>query len=524
MKMCVLLAGLLLTGAVQAQRVKVSWGEESKKELTYGSLVKGSGTEMVKLCFEAQRGSGLFSRGTMVPILSRYDARLQEQGMRSYTADEDNVRFDNLLSVRGNLFMFTNRYDRKEKSTTFYAQKIDSKTLAPVGVAVNIGELAALARTKQSSADYELSKDSTKILMFGLSPYSKKNNEKYYMAVYDNNLKKQWDNTVELPYLDKFVDVLDYVVTNDGSVGVIIKHYDKEVKRERIRQDGANVPAYKAKFLLYAKGEAKPREYILDLGDKYVHELQLTADNSSNLTLFGLYKNKYDGYVNGYFITSLSRASDKIEVKKMEPFPETLVDLVKKDKQGSNKEKDPGLSSYFSLADVMERADGSIDYLLEYYKMVMVTVTSRSGSYSYPVYTYGDIVDVHVNGAAPAHFVRLPKWQETSNTNLYSSFKAVTVNNKLVLFYNDDRDNVDRDIEKRPDDMLKFTKSILAMGVIDAKDNLTRSMVYDHKEMKLTTCVRVSQKLGTDKIGLYAQRAGGLFSSSKDMVGIIEVK
>ena len=46
----------LVTSALNAQKVKVSWSEESKVELEYGSLVKGNGTEMVKLCFENKGG------------------------------------------------------------------------------------------------------------------------------------------------------------------------------------------------------------------------------------------------------------------------------------------------------------------------------------------------------------------------------------------------------------------------------------------------------------------------------------
>ncbi|RYZ20839.1 MAG: hypothetical protein EOO16_15255 [Chitinophagaceae bacterium] len=524
MKLAVLAGALLLGASVQAQRVNIRWSEESKTELEYGSLVKGSGNEMVKLCFES-KGGGMFSKKTVVPILSRYSDRLVEQGVRSFTVDEDNIAFDNLLSVGKNLYMFTNRYERSDKTTTFYATRIDAQTLNPKGAPVKLGIMSALDRSRQSDANYELSKDSTKILMFGLSPYSKKENEKYYMAVYDQDMTKMWDNTVELPYLDKYVSIFDYVVTNNGEVGVLIKHYDREVKKERIREDGANVPAYKAKLLLYSKGNAKPREYVLGVQDKFVHELQVTADANNNLTMFGLYKNKYDGYVNGYFITTVNAAGTNVELAKMEAFPEEMVTLIKKDKQGSDREKDPGLSSYFSLADVVTRQDGSTDYLLEYYKMVMVTRSNGRGySYTYPMYYYGDVVDVHVRPGKPTGFVRLPKMQETASTNLYSSFKALTRNNKLFVFYNDDRDNVERDLSKRPDDMVKFAKSVLALATIDGNDNMVRSQVYDHKEMKLTTCVRVSRRIGMDVIGLYAQRGGGLFTSAKDMVGMLSLQ
>jgi hypothetical protein len=522
MRISMILGFLCFFSISYAQKVKVAWSEESKQELTYNSLVQGSGDEMVKLCFE-EHGGGLFSKRKQTPILTRYNARLAEQGLKSFEVDEDDIVFNKLVSVKGNLFMFTSKYDRSSKSTSFFSQKIDGKTLNPSGKMQTLVSMSALARGKQSEADFELSKDSSKILMFGVSPYSTKQNEKYYMAVFDKDMKKLWDKTVELPYKDKYIDIFDYLVTNSGSVGVLLKHYDKEVKKEKIREDGANVPAYKTKFLVYGPQQASPKEYILNLGDKFVHDLELTSDNNNNLTMFGLYKNKYDGWVNGYFLSTISQSNDKIEVKKMEPFPEDLVTLIKKDKQGSTKEKDPGISAHFTLSQVVDREDGSTDYILEYYKMEIVTVQTRTGSYSYPIYYYGDIIDVNNNGSSTV-FTRLPKWQETKSTSLYSGFKALTTKNKLILFYADDRDNVDRDLSKRPDDMVKFTKSVLAMAIIDQKGNLNRTMVYDHKEMKLTTCINVSCLLAKDKLGLYAQRGGGLFSSAKDMVGIISVE
>jgi hypothetical protein len=207
----------------------------------------------------------------------------------------------------------------------------------------------------------------------------------------------------------------------------------------------------------------------------------------------------------------------------MEAFPPDMIDLVKKDKQGSNKEKDPGLSGYFSLKDVVIREDGTMDYLLEFYRMDVITTYSQNTYRTYTVYNYGDIIDVMVNPAKPSQFVRLPKWQQTTSTSLYSGFKALTIKNKLVIFYNDDRDNVERELEKRPEEMTNFKKSVLAMAVIDQKSNLVRSAVYDHRDMNLTTCINVSQKLANDKIGLYAQRNGGLFSSAKDMIGLLEI-
>jgi hypothetical protein len=267
--------------------------------------------------------------------------------MREFTVDDKNVSFHNLISVKGKLFMFTSQYDKESKSSTYYVQGIDIRTLNPSGPNRSIGSFEAINRTSQSDVGIELSEDSSKLLLFGMSPFSKKGNEKYYMAIYDPTMKKQWEQTVVLPYLDKFVQVLDYMVTNDGRVGVILKHYDKEVSKESVTQDGSKVPAYKTKFLLYTNGDAKPKEYLLNLQDKFVHNLRVTNNTGNTLQLFGLYKNKYDGYVNGYFLSSIDLNTQDVTVRKMESFPGRNGGTDQKRQAGKCKGIRPGIEQQF---------------------------------------------------------------------------------------------------------------------------------------------------------------------------------
>ena len=514
-----------------AQKVKVTWGEESKIELTYNSFVNGEGTDMIKLCTESH-GGGLFSgKRTITPILSRYNDKLAETNVRRYEVDDNNINLNNLLSIKGKIFMLTSQYDKESKSTSYYSQGINIKSLQPEGKPINLGSFEALNKTSISSVGYVLSKDSSKMMVLALSPYSKKENEKYYMAVYDNLMNKMWDNTVELPYKDKFIKVLSNIVTNDGKVGIILKHYDQEVTKESVKNDGNRTPSYKTKFLLYEQGNKSPTEFILNTGDKFIHTLQLTNDINNNLSLFGLYKNKYDGYVSGFFTTTINKETKQVGAAKMEAFPEALIDQVKIDKQGSNKEKDPGLGNEFKLAQVIDREDGSKDYLLEFNREVYhpssYVSNGKGGGYwtsAYWTYDDGDILDICFQPNSKIVITRVPKMQNSGTYRIYSNFLALPYKDKLLLFYNDDRDNAEREITKRPEDISKFGKSIFAMAVIDSKGNLNRSTIYDHKEMNLTTAVRECKPLDSKRIGLYAMRGGGLFSAAKDMIGMLQVE
>lgn len=529
MKQFLLLEFLFLTFfSVNAQKVKVTWGEVSKIELDYKSFVNGSGSDMIKLCTESN-GGGLFSKKTITPVLARYNDKLTELNVRKYEVDNSGISFKNLLSIKGKVFMFTSEYDKETKSTIYYSQEIDIKNLNPIGKPINMGSFEALNKTSTSSVDFIISKDSTKLMTLAFSPFSKKGNEKYYMAVYDNNMKKMWENTVELPYMDKYIKVLNSIVTNDGKVGIIIKHYDKEVTSESVKGDDSRIPSYITKFLLYEKDNKTPKEYVLNTNEKFIHALKLTNDLNNNLTLFGMYKNKYNGYVSGFFTTNINTLTKEVSSSKMEAFPDALVDQIQIDKQGSDKDKDPGLSTYFSLEKIIDRADGSKDYILEFSRVIFHQGTTMyvngrtSTTPSYWTYDYGDIIDINIKKDNKIFITRIPKMQSSRNSCIYSNFQVLPFNDKLVFFYNDEKDNIDRDIAKKPDDVSKFGKSVLAMAVIDAKAGLTRTIIYDHRDMDLTTCIRESRPLDSKRIGLYAQKGGGLFSSSKDMIGILEI-
>ncbi len=530
MKQNLLITLTLFTLTVaKAQKVQITWGQESKTELTFNSFVKGKGGDMIKLGFE-EHGGGMFSKKSITPVLVRYTDKLEEAAVRSFEVEDKNIKFNNLLSVKNKLYMFTSQYDKDNKATNYFAQQIDIVSLNPIGSSISLGTFDAINKSSTTTVGYSLSSDSSKILMFGEAPVSKKENQKYYLGVYDADMKKQWEQTIELPYLDKYIDILDHIVTNEGKVGVLIKHYDQEVKKEAISSDGEKVPAYKTEFIFYDKAKGKPTEYTLDFNGKFVHKLQVTADNGKSLYLFGLYKNKYNGYVAGFFAATIDKETNQVTTTKLSAFPQELIDQMKKDNQGSNRQKDPGLASEFTLAQIVDKKDGSKDYLLEYTSEVFVPGSSYysdgvwHNNPSYWKYSYGDIIDLAVKANGNVVITRIPKMQSTINIRFYSNFKALPYKDRLVIFYNDDGDNLTRDIAKKPEAVTRFGKSVLAMAVVDDKGALTRTVIQENKDAKLVTAIRECALIDNFTIGLYAQRGMGFFTSAKDMAGILQIK
>ncbi len=529
-KLIISLVTLLILQNTKAQKVIINWGEESKKELSFGSFVNGKGTDMVKFCFDVKRKGFMGRNSTSTPVLTRFNDKLTELNERAIEADEEGIKFNDILSIKGKIFLFTNQYDKETKATTFFCQGINITTMEPEGKVINLGTFDAFKKSSQASVGYELSKDSSKILMFGNNAYKKDENEKYYISVLDNNMNKLWSKTIELPYKDKFVSIEDHLITNNGKVGVLIKHYDQEVSRESVRKDGSKIPSYKTKMLVYDKDNVAPVEYVLDLNNKFVHTLQLVDDKDEKLVLFGLYKEKHNGYINGFFIANFDRTTKIVTTKNLNQFPEALVEQIKIDKQGTDKESDPGLSNRFKLAEVVNRANGSKDFILEYSSEIYIPPTSfyngtiwvTSGGYW--KYDYGNIIDINLQKDGKTIIARIPKMQSSRDVRIFSNFKALPYKDKLLVFYNDDDDNIDREITKKPDPLYKFNKSVFVMGVIDNTGNVSREILFRNRDNKLTTAVRECKRIDNSRIGLYAQKFGGLFAPAKDKVGIIEIQ
>jgi hypothetical protein len=206
------------------------------------------------------------------------------------------------------------------------------------------------------------------------------------------------------------------------------------------------------------------------------------------------------------------------------------VEQIRTDKQGSDKESDPGLANAFRLSAVCERANGSKDFVLEYSSEIYVPPSSyySNGTWvtrpGYWKYDYGNLIDINLQKDGKVIIARVPKMQSSTNVRTFSNFKAITYKESLLLFYNDDDDNIDRDILKRPDPLIKFNKSVFVMATIDKAGNVTRDILFKNKDNKLTTATRECVIVDKNKIGLYAQKLGGFFTAAKDMIGILEVK
>jgi hypothetical protein len=498
-KVLMIISLIALGQVVLAQKFNVNWSDKQKLTFEYDDAVVLANGKNILLKKEVRGGSSVFGIGGKVKI--KYTLVLADKNMSVLKESEVEIEEKNSVlkgfeKFGNNVFFIYSSYDKSTKNTTITAQKINEETLGLSSVST-IAVFESDSKSDQATASFWRSSDSTKVMLFSEGPERKKENKKIYFTILDNDLKKIWSKDTELPMLDKYCIIYDFDMSNDGKVYVAVKQYDKEVSRESVRRNSRKVPSYVYKMFIYDQKVPAPKEITFNLNDNFVHGTKIAFNKSGAITVAGLYKKKYSGNLTGAFYATIDPLTNAISNPKMVEFPIEMLTLVDKDNFGSDKKSDPGLYDEFRIRNILTRPDGSVDLVSEYYDLDIVTRTSNSGSgVSFGTtrtdyyYYYGDIINSNISKDGKATFTRIPKNQKAINTQLFLGIYSFIHNNNLVILYNDDKDNVDRDLSKAPDDIMKFKNSVLVAATVNSKGDLNREAIFSNDDDDYITIPR----------------------------------
>jgi hypothetical protein len=520
-----------LSQNVFAQKFEVKWNEKQKLTFEYDDAVVLNNGKSILLKKESKAGVSVFGLGGKVKL--KYTLVLADKNMNvtkeeEVEMEEKNAVLKGFEKFGNNVFIIYSFYDKETKTTSLVSQKINQETLS-VDKSKTLGVFESDSRSDQATTGFQRSADSTKVMIFSESPVRKKENTKIFFTIYDNDLQKIWSREAELPILDKFNYIYDYDMSNDGKVYVAVKHYDKEISKESVRRNSRKVPTYVYKMFIYEQKSPTAKEIKFDLNDNFVHGTKIAFNKNNTITVAGLYKKKASGNITGAFYVNLDPITGEIKNPKMAEFPTELLTLVDKDNFGSDKKSDPGLYDEFRIRNILTRPDGSVDLVSEYYDVETITRGNNTGTgFSVTMtrtdymYYYGDIINTNINKDGKATFTRLPKNQKFLNSTIFLGFSSFIYKNDLIILYNDDKDNVDRDLEKKPDDIMKFKNSVFVAATIDSKGNLKREAIFSNDDDDYITLPRNTIK-ATDNTYIIVADLLKLFKR-KTKYGLLTIK
>lgn len=499
---------LLVNSNIKAQNVIFQAGEESKGDAEYEYSVPIEGGFLI-LRTDKSRGF-MAAREKVSTALLVVDNNLNvKQEVPFSVPNADYIGIHGLQKLGNKCYFFYSKREKRSDETAF------------CGLEINVQDIMKSREWTMGRFSFEknppafslkISMDSTACLLFVEPSQKKKELQNFYFAVFDNDLQKLWDRNVSLTVESRFLDLYGATCRGKDNVYVNYKHYTEEIKRESIvGNDGSRIPSYTTNLMCFEKGKEQPIEVRLDLGDKFVHSSELIYNHKNGLIeVAGMYKSKHNGNINGIFHAQLDPATNTFKkLPQTSAFPYEMVELLKKDRFASKKESDPGLFIPFTGIDPLVREDGSIDYLMEYRLLTAVTVSNGRTSYTYLQYTYGSIVNAHIKDGSVS-FTRIPKFQVQTNGAQLLSFYPIEYHNKLLLLYNDDKDNAEKSIDKAPDAIQNFRKSVMMAAVIDEGDKLTRNIITDVKSSdNFITNFKLMEKITPNSYSITQYRLKG---------------
>ena len=353
----------------------------------------------------------------------------------------------------------------------------------------------------------------------------------YDVQVLDSDLNILWESSVWMKGMAQSqIEVLSFVLGNDGVFYALVKEYEdkkaKESKKKKTRKGSKKVPAYDLKIYKLGKGMKKPEVLKLNIKDKYAKGASLAIDEAGVITCVGMYGNDRNRNINGVFFQRLN-AEGQIDVTNQKEFSARDIEIL--GKRNTDKEKDGSgsIEGSFVFGTQLTQLDGSIVISAEdnYSLQNRFTGTnnlnrnnfngSNLNGNSLTTYYSQDIVVIHFESNGEIRHINLIPKTQSSLTREFIYHGSVALDNQPVFFiFNDNKDNIDRPIDKRAKAMTGSTNSVTTLNYIDDKGVLQKEVLIDNREIRSLVLPSTIKRVDENSFIFIALRPRGIAKSS----------
>lgn len=449
-------------------------------------------------------------------IVQHYDNKMklthQEQiDLKYQDKDKD---LEGTIDFGDNIIFLTSFINQKTKMKYLFMQSLNRNTLVLNDDIKKIGEINFEGETKFNSGGFgfNVSQDSSKLLVYYNKPYQNKENEEYGFTVFDIEINQLWSKEVVLPYSDKLFIVSDYIVDDDGNVHLLGRLY-----KDKIRSSKGGKPNYKYLLLSYYSDEAEPKEYEISLKDEYITDLKI-AINENKIICAGFYSENAISSIKGSFFFGVDMNTKLISDISLKEFDLNFITQNLTDKQSAKIEKKnakgKNVEMYeYDLDNLILRDDGGVVLVGEQFFIQTVTSTStgangvRITTTNY-YYHYNDIIVVNINPDGEIDWAqKIGKRQRTYNDGgYYSSYALAVSGDKMYFVFNDNGKNL---LYNGRGTLYPFssTKNALAMLVVmDSEGNQKREALFAQEKKSAILRPMLSNQIDKKSLVVYCTR------------------
>lgn len=418
--------------------------------------------------------------------------------------------------LNNTLYMLFNAYDKEADKRYLLVRQVDE-----YGKISEVRELEAADAYHRNRGGFteKLSIDSTKVLVYSDPGEGKKDNEQFDVSVYDNDFQLLWDKEVELPFTNKYFQIVDQVVTRAGDVFILGYAEPDKTKGESKERNSSNKDY---KLFRIGKGEDLA-SYDLDLSDKYVSSGFLHdgfGDKGNQLVIGGFYSLKREGEIGGSFFITMDEKSMEINSSNTQDFSDQfMADLISERKVRKGKEL-----SAFKFKNILPKANDDGAYVVAERDFVFVTTTYMSSgpgmagsTVTHTNYVSGDIIILDINTDGIIKWTSfIPKTQgSTDDGGIFLSYLLLNDNDQLKFIYNDNKKNLDRPADhKSLKSVHNFKKSVARCATVHPDGKVTYSKLFSNKKNKAILMPKRSYQVNPHNVLLFASKGFWFFQKS----------
>lgn len=361
-----------------------------------------------------------------------------------------------IQTINDKLWLFYSIYEEDSKNVI----NLMGANIDPVSLAIgepkqllqidqdNTGLFKSMTLMQKQTFFVKGSPDKSKLLIFWASNM----NDQFFMAVLKPDLDLIW-NRKETVGLNRTI-VNSTCVDNIGNVYTGYNY-------------NSGGDANKSRVSVYVqKGRPVNVEVKMATGHPY-DVLMVPSKKGDEVYVTGTYAGHANCLI-GIYSQSISTSTFKQNRIVTKEFTPQLIELIAKDSWASTKSKKYGLEPISMQAYELE--DGSIGLVGQFRK---------SNSTEKHVYILsGGIVNVRLKDN-DASFSWIPKYRVSAGSTIGDSYYAFPYKDKLLIFYNDEADNIKIPVGEKYSTSNNYKNVVLAVASMDANGTLKREKLVD---------------------------------------------
>lgn len=423
--------------------------------------------------------------------------------------------FEDIVVLNDRIYVFYSVWDKKSKIEQLYAQEInpascsfrgDEKLIFTIQGSVTatpIIDALSYAYQRYSKYEFQTSYDKSKVLIqYRKEPMKNNdavNKDVIGLHVFDESLSLTWGKEVTMPYTEKKMDNLDYVLDSKGNVILAALVYRDNTTRKLInKQINYDIEI----ITVQGKSDEIIQNKINIDNDKHIVSLNLFEVVNNKVICTGYYAmgknaNEVKKFVDGAFKFNINNTSENPEVNYYDIPLDVINQNIKQKQIDKNNEKELDKNREVGLAylvpkNIVTSTDSSDESMFiigeVQYSITYVTTDSKGrSSTSYSFYN-NDILVTKINADnSLAWMKKLPKAQRGGAPNGNKSFKFIEGKNAMYLVFVDRIEN----LELGSDEIPKiFIESLFVKGHVTAyklgykNGDMEKISLFDMKSVK----------------------------------------